>query len=241
LAGSEQSAGDLLRIRNLVNLWYVKEDFWKGAPELVDAINDDIGISLQRLRDRGVSEPRLIEAYITEHRGAQFITSQLLSSRAYVDVALPFADHDLLRLVTQLPSSIKVHNALNKRMLSRHAPKLLRFPTGATLVRASMPTLIQESSRLTRHVIEDLRWKLHFKTHGFFDHPHFDWFSWEFLRDGRALAAIADDLRCSFWHKDAIRKRIETLKREQGMDPLSRASYLSRSLLKMYTVDMMLR
>src|SRR5690606_37004276 len=89
-----------------------------------------------------------------EHRASQFICSQILSCRAHLDIAVPFADRNLLDVASRIPLHLKVHNRLNRNMLRRYAPGFLRFPTGAILVPASAPILLQEASRLCRYLVD---------------------------------------------------------------------------------------
>src|SRR5204863_7321007 len=105
-------ASEFLRIRSLGNPWHVQESLWEGM-DLIGNINGDIEITLARFKDRGISSGnQLIEAFITEHRGSQYINTQLLSCRASLDVFTPFGERDLLTLASRIPLATKVHNSL---------------------------------------------------------------------------------------------------------------------------------
>lgn len=218
---------DAFRIQDLVKPQFVNPELWGGLDDLHSAMNSDIENSLRRLINRGIQGPdQLIEAFITEHRGSQYITSQMLSCRAYLDVAIPFADRELLSLASRIPLRAKLHNALNRRVLKKYSPRVIRFPTAAAPVPASMPILVQESARLFRRIAEK-RLKL----------DPFGWWDWEFLRDGTILNTIVDDLMLDFWDKDAMRQKIAALE-GSGTDSLG---LLRHRLQIVYTVDLMLR
>jgi hypothetical protein len=205
----------------------VKPDIWGNIDELQKSMNGDIENSLKRFIDRGVqTSDQLVEAFITEHRGSQYINAQMLSCRAYLDVSIPFADKDFFTQASRIPITAKLHNALNRRVLRQNDPEILRFPTAAAPVPASMPILIQELSRLLRHLVEK-RVRL----------PPVGWWDWEFLRSGATLNAIVDDLELDLWNKNAIRQRVAAL---QG-DKSESIGQLMQRLLIIYTVDLMLR
>jgi hypothetical protein len=235
-------ACDFLRIRHLGKPWHVQESFWDNI-DLPDAINADIEATLVRFKDRGIaSGNQLLEAFITEHRGAQCINAQLLSCRASLDVSMPFGDRDFFTLASRIPLPTKIHNAVNREMLQQQDADLLRFSTAATLVPAAWPVLVQEASRLIRHLSENMHWKLHFATHGRIPSPHLGWWNWEFLRNGTVLHTLVDDLQCDFWNKSAMRDRIRELARiVHKHEPYSTTGTLLKCLLKDYHVDLMLR
>ena len=234
--------GDLLRIRHLVKPWHVKETFWDGI-DLQGAMNADIEGTLMRLKARGVAgNNQLIEAFITEHRGAQYVNSQLLSCRASLDVAIPFGDRNFFTLASRIPLMTKIHNAVNREMLRQEDADLLRSPTAATLGPAAWPIGVQEVSRLIRHLGENTHWRLHFATHGRIQPPHMGWGYWESLRNGAVLTALIDDLQCDCWNKRAMQDRIRDIGR-QGLrrETYSPTAVLLQCLLKDYHVDLVLR
>lgn len=195
--------------------------FLETIEEPKDTLNRDIAADLGRLRERGIGTPEsVLEAYISEHRGSHFINAQLLSSRAFIDVSLPFADPAVLSLATALPISVKIHNRLNRIMLRRHAPDLLRFPLAATLIPASAPIAVQEASRLARKAWEDARWWLHFASDRRMAPPRLGWVNFEFLRSGVSLQAQLDGLRLDIWDRAALQARIDQVKRYEWREQL---------------------
>lgn len=218
---------DAFKIQDLVKPQFVNHELWGDMNDIRAAMNGDIENSLRRLLNRGVQNPdQLIEAFITEHRGSQYINSQMLSCRAYLDVAIPFADRQLLTLASRIPLRDKLHNALNRRVLKKYSYRILRFPTAAAPVPASMPILVQELSRLLRRLAEE-RLKL----------DSFGWWDWEFLRNGVILNMIVDDLKLEFWNKNAIRQKI----RDEERSGTASIGLLRHRLQIVYTVDLMLR
>jgi hypothetical protein len=233
---------DFLHIRHLVKPWHVQEMFWDSV-DLEGAMNADIEVTLKRLQNRGiVSSKQLIEAFITEQRGAQYVNSQLLSCRTSLDISIPYADRDLFTLASRIPLTTKIHNAVNREMLRQQDADLLRFSTAATLVPAAWPIWAQEVSRLIRHLRENTHWRLHFATHGRIQSPHMGWWYWESLRNGEVLNGLVDDLQCDFWNKNAVQNRISDINKQvfRG-ETYSPTAVLLQCLLKDYYYDLMLR
>lgn len=228
--GRNSSVGDIfgaLRIKHLVKPQFVKPEFWGNHNELQKTMNEDIESSLRRFIDRGVqTSDQLVEAFVTEHRGSQYINSQMLGCRAYLDVSIPFVDRDFFMQASRIPITAKLHNALNRLVLHKYSPDVLQFPTPAAPVSASMPILVQELARLLRRLVES-RLKL----------TPIGWWDWEFLRNGAILNTIVDDLQLDLWDKQVIRQKIADL---QGMNSGS-IGQLRHRLQVVYTVDLMLR
>jgi hypothetical protein len=235
-------AFDFLRIRHLGRPWHVEESFWNNI-DLLDAVNADIQGTLIRLRERGISRgSQLLEAFITEHRGAQCINAQLLSCRASLDISIPFADRDFFTLASRIPIRAKIHNTVSREMLKSQGSHLLRLATPATLVPAAWPIWLQETSRLMRYIGDNAFWNFHLATHGRIRSPRTTWWNWEFLRNGASLNTLVADLRCDFWNKRSMRNRIKDLayifhKRE----PQNTINTLLDCIIKDYNVDLMLR
>jgi hypothetical protein len=217
--------------------WYLNGDAWPET--VVDEINRDVDSAFERLRERGVStNGQLLEAFITEFRGTQYINGQLLACRAFTDVVLPYADREAMLIASQIPIKAKVHNMVNREILRRHDPRFLRTATGATLVPAGYPIVLQETTRAMRRGYEHLRWRLHFATRGRTEPPRFGWWNLEFLRNGEFLGALASDLRSDLWDNAAIQKHVADTKR---WEPETRTRIKPHMLLRVYTVDLMLR
>ena len=239
MSGELQNAHDFLRVKRARKPWYLKASFWHDHGDILELMNADIETDVCRLEQRGLrTNHRVIEAFIMEHRGAQYISSQLLSCRAHLDIAMPFADRDLLTLASQIPLHAKIHNLLNQSMLRRHAPKLLRFPVAATLLPAGVPVLFQEVSRLIRRLREDLHWRVHFATGRHIAPPRLACVNVEFLRHGDALNLMVDDLQGEMWDKEAIRGLLKDAASRKWRRPMHG---LSDAMLRVYTVDLMLR
>lgn len=237
--GTRIAPRDLLRVNRLSAQWYMRQDYQNGIPDARSRLNAAVDTAFDRLEDRGVDEDvALVEAFISEHRGTQYINAQLLSCRSFIDVALPFAGGELFTYSTRIPLEAKIHNALNREILGRNAPGLLRQPMAATLVPARWPLLIQEGSRAVRKAYESGRNTLSRRTGGAISRPRLGWVDFAFLRDGRALHRLCDDLRCDFWDRESIRRRIDSFRATP--DP-ARYHPVYDQLCKVYTVDLMLR
>lgn len=236
---SSRGTYDLLRLKTVAKPWYINAAFWHELSDIAARINADIKNDITRLEVRGVkTREGLVEGFLAEHRGAQYIGSQLLSCRANLDIAIPFADRDLLLVASRIPLHEKIHNLVNQSMLRNHAPELLRLPLAATLVRAGAPVFLQEASRLVRRVGEDLHWRLHFNTRGRIGPPRLAWVNVEFLRHRQMLDVIADDLQSDMWDKEAIRG---CLKAAAAGRPAMPMHPISDAMLRVYSVDLMVR
>lgn len=219
--------------------WYLADEFDRSVPRKRERINKEIRSALNRLRARGIRRPsRLVEACISEHRGSQYIAGQTVSLRTAVDVALPFADRELLRLASRIPARRKVHNAVNRAMLERLDSPLLDHPMAATLVPASAPMPIQEASRAARKLWETAGWRSYFASGRRIGPPGLSWVNFEFLRDGQALHDLVDDLEADIWDRDALRDRVAAVR--SGRYP-ERLHPLFDQLGQVATVDLLLR
>lgn len=217
--------------------WCLGQAAWPGEEATIATTRDDVANALQRIESRGtVWANEAIEVFVTEHRGAQYGASQLLSCRHSLDVGLPFANRMLTTIAASAPIEARIHNTLNRSILARKAPGMLSLPTAATLVSARTPMLLQEASRWMRHTLEYGQWRLHFRSRGRVPAPRYSWANFEFLRDGRALMAIVEDLRSDIWDHAEIRRRFSNIR--SSPTPMHSASDM---LLKVYTVDLMLR
>ena len=230
---------DYLRFRNVGAQWYLKSEYQTAIDSPTERMTEDVERALGRLRARGVEGTMAqIEAFITEHRGVQYINQQLLSCRAFMDVALPFAGGELYQLSTEIPLPVKVHNTLNRRMLAQHAPQLLAFPMAATLLPASSPMLLQEVSRAVRKLWEEGGLHLHARTRGLLPRVRLGWVNFDFLRRGPGVQHVIEDLRADAWDREEIQRRVDLCLR--SADPTI-LHPLYDQLGKIYTVDLMLR
>lgn len=214
-------------------------DVWASDRDRKEALRSRVDGHLSWLLDRGVpTAERLVEAFLTEHRGAQYIFGQLRSSTAVLDVAAPFCHPEVMRLAGSLSLSQKIHNRVNRRVLDQYAAELLEFPLAATLVPASRPILWQEASRLARKIREESHWWLHRRTGGAVPAPRLAWINFESFRGTGTLPRLADELESDLWHQEEVKQLAR--RADKGDWPGSIHSVAHR-LLKLHTVEMMLR
>jgi asparagine synthetase B (glutamine-hydrolysing) len=222
--------------------WYLRDDVEGGDPgraALLDAMNEGIRQDLCRLQDRGVSTAeQLREAFITEHRGVQYISAQTLATRLGVCAGVPFADRELLELASRVPAALKVHNRVSRALGERLAPKLNRVPMAATLTPASWPLVFQEGSRAVRRVYEDARRQLSVRSAGRIAPARLGWVNFDFLRTGTVLRDVVDSLSANLWD----RAKLEAMVRRTGQEHTGRSLHpLFDQMGKILTVDRMLR
>jgi len=185
----------------------------------------DFDFELKRLKDRGVGDDRLVEAFTSEHRGTQYIAAQLLSCRSCVDISIPFAERRLLSLASSIPIYRKINNRLNQRILRDHAPGLLRFPIPSTpFLSAQAPLLAQEVCRVLRRVGQRYGAR-----------KHYSWSNWEFTKQGKAMETLLDGLKWPFWNKEQFHREVLWFKNSAAS-----SEFVIRRLLKACQMDFML-
>lgn len=215
----------------------LSRDVWGAMEDARGMFRSDILEYVTLLYERGVStEERLVEAFLTEHRGAQYIHGQLRSSRAALDVAAPFADEEFLVFASRLPLGHKLHNRVNQSVLRQFSPELLERPLAATFVPASWPLVAQEASRLVRKVWETGRWRLHRSSGGRVTPPRLGWINFEDVVGSSALSRLVSDLESDLWNLDEVRELAD--KGQAGEWPAS-VHPLVHQLLRIHTVDSM--
>lgn len=230
---------EFLRNQGVKKPWYLSECFWQSLPNINEILNDGVKTGLKRFRRRGVvSAEQMIEAFVSEHRGTQYINAQMLSCRSMVNVAIPYGDRDLLSLASRIPLTTKFHNSLNQLILQLYAPYLLTFPTAATLLPATTSIFLQELSRCCRKVLESYSWKFYNFTNGQVGPLRKSWVNYEFLRNGKALRCLLDDLQMEIWDKKALYHHLSAAEK---FAKNSRMEFISDTFLKVYNTDLMLR
>lgn len=234
-----ESVVDHLRVIRLDKPWYIHSDYWKSLDPVIPQINADLESDLHRIQTRGVQTvDQLIEAYITETRGSQWVTPQLLSCRVALDVTNIYGDRDLLQLASSIPYQFKIHNKFTQAVLRRFAPMLLKSSTAATLIAASKPIMLQEGTRVFRRLYDDTNSKLGV----FFKRSNTGvvsgWLDFEFMRNGAIFRAITDSLESECFDRKAINKFIEKISRHEYQFDMYDAT---QSILRLLSVDLMLR
>jgi hypothetical protein len=218
---------------------FFRRGYWEGHGDLPAAFAGAVEEELRRLRRRGVREPaRIAEAYLTEHRGGQYINGQLRTARVEGAVALPFAHREPLARASRLPFPAKIHNRLNRRMLARAAPSFLDHPMGAVLVPASAPLIVQEATRAVRKAWEETRWWLHHATGGRIPGPGLSWIDFGFLRETDHLHELVEDLRWEGWNRGPMRELADSVRAGSWGGSLHEPVL---QLLKLYSLDLDLR
>lgn len=218
---------------------FFDDDFWKDGEDRTEAFADAVEKQLARLRRRGVTYPeRLAEAYLFEHRGAQFINAQLRTARTETSVAVPFAHRRLLELSGRIPIHVKFHNRLNRRMLAQMAPALLDHPTAAVLVRASAPVELQEASRVVRKAWDESRRWLHDASGRRLPAPRQSWIDFSFLTGSDQMRELARDFRWEGWNRGSIHRLADAICAGTWRGELHEPVL---QLLKLYTLELELR
>jgi hypothetical protein len=229
---------DYLSIRSIAKPRTVSMDFWNSAPDLVDQINSDIHSHLGRLESRGVKHPdQLVEALLTETRGSQYIGAQLRICRSSLDVASVYGDMEHLKISSWIPSLAKVHNIIGKGTLRKIAPRMLDYPTAATLIPNRYPIIMQEAARVARRAYETAAMALRRRTKGKISPGLVAWHDFEFLRDGRILRDIAGSYRSDIFDREACSGYIDEV---QGYIYPYELYNVQNDMMTAYTIDRIL-
>ncbi len=229
---------NLLSLKNIEKPWYMKEDYWQSiAVDIKENINCDIEKSLIRLENRGVNnDDQLIEAFITESRGVQYISSQLLALRANLNINNIFGDQELFNLSSHIPFSMKIHNRLNRAVLKKYDKLLLNYPTAAILVPAYAPILLQEATRGIRKLMEYKPGLIPFsKT--YIKEKRYGWDNFSFLSDGNVLSDLVNEFKVDFVDYGKVNSHIDKIRNNENIDLYS----VSGHFMKIMTVDLMFR
>jgi asparagine synthetase B (glutamine-hydrolysing) len=187
--------------------WYLGNDaHTEWQTDYNHGTREDVEASIRMYRDRGIRKISAIhEAFITEHRGAQYIAAQLRACcRDTVQVAFPFAQTRVMNIATRIPYAEKLHNTLSRRIVERCAPELLTIPHAAALVPARHPIFIQELSRTFRKINEEMQRYLHDVTHGLVSAPNLSWVNFSPAMRDDTLARTLNQLKGSFWDKKSM-------------------------------------
>jgi len=220
--------------------YYLKSSEWEDPEVVSSELSQAARAVLSGYRSRGTSTIEgLVEAFSTEHRGAQYIAAQPLSFRASAFGIQPFAESELIMTASNLPLGLKIHNKLNRQILLKFASSLTTYSMAATLVPASAPIAIQESSRLARRLLVSAQERISaIQPHSKQRNWRLSWVNFDFLRNSSSVDSLIEDLRQPFWDRDALHAKARFMADgTRGVSP----HHLYDQLMKIYTVDSLLR
>jgi hypothetical protein len=179
-----------------------------------------------------------MESTRTEHLGFNSISSQILSCRSFIDVAIPFADRNLMNIVSNLTFKERIHNSLSRRLILAYAPELGNYPTASTLISGKFPILLQEFTRFIKRMHEDLKWLRYYKAKDIAILPNTDYMNLEELRQNTVLRDIADDLRHPLLDKKKIHSALNAFLK---YDAKIKGRIFAFQFKKIYTIDLLSR
>lgn len=233
-----ESVYDFLRLREFQKPWYIHDDYWEGIAGIKEEINTDVENSLKRIEDRGeINADQLIEAYVAESRGAQYIAAQLLTCRANLNISNIYADQELLTISAQIPLTWKIQRRFCQAVLRKYAPDLLKYPTAGILISTRTPIFFQEITRVVKKIFEEVSLKLGSYTKGQFKAKSLGWDNFEFLRTSDKLSTMLDNIEIEIVDKGAMR---EFLKKSKKLEIRVPMYHVSDQFMKIYSVDRML-
>ncbi|NMH61502.1 asparagine synthase-related protein [Alteromonas ponticola] len=146
-----------LKVSSYHVFWFLNEELREAlkSKNLIEESNQRLEELFTAYQSQGMDDIQLMfERYYTEHRGGQYINRQLTNAARGLNYRNIFTNKDLVETVASIPFSMRAHNKLNKAIIQRLKPELLKFPMAATLTSAKRPLLMQELSRAARKVVE---------------------------------------------------------------------------------------
>lgn len=152
-----QQVYEILKISNYDVFWMLKEETSKRLKQLrlIEESNDRLQLVMASYRNQGTDNAQTIyERFYTEHRGGQYINLQLKNAAVGGGFRNAFTNQDLISIVSSIKFEDRAHNKINKKIVRKMCPELLKFPLAATLANAGKPLLVQEFSRAARKVVE---------------------------------------------------------------------------------------
>ena len=234
---------DCLHLDKINKPWYVRSEYWNNIPGIKEEMYADMEEFVHRLKARGIENvEKVFEAYTAEYFGSQYLTPQLLSCRADLNIAILFADQELYDLTSRIPLTFKIVHSLQQAILRGFSSELLRYPNAAAFLNSKLPIPILEVSRILRKLFESMSWKICRATNGRYKPKPTGWATFESLGNCQALKNIADNLYCDMIDKNEIQNRLKSRlyqkKPDQSMYTWNSAQ---NQMMKIYTTDLMLK
>ena len=185
--------------------WFISDDFWNSIDTLYENVKCDIDNDIDRIVNRGVTSPlKIIEALKSECRGVQKYFPQIMSCRAFVDIHNLFGMRSLYTYISKIPLYLKATNSLSKDIVRYFNEGLLKYPTGAVLLKAKSPIRFQELSKVIVKSYENAKWLIYFKTDGRFRYPNLEWNDFEYFRSTNYLNTIVDNINNPIFDKNKL-------------------------------------
>lgn len=195
------------------------EEFWCFSPRFNERIKDekvklnfsnDISNTLSRYFNEGTIDPdRLTERYLVEHRGSQYMNSQLRAVLPYCQYRNPYTNVRVSEIAGALDPRDKVHNKVHQHLVKKLDKRLLKYPMAATLVDASKPIWFQELSRGLRKMAErNKQISAVRERFGRYPNRSLGWNNFEHLRNRQFLDTMCSDLTNPMWDADRIKETV---------------------------------
>ena len=235
---------DYLHLDKINKPWYVQSEYWNSIPDIKEEMYADMEEFVQRLKARGVEKvEKVFEAYTAEYFGSQYLTPQLLSCRADLNIAIPFADQELYNLTSRIPLTFKIVHSLQQAILRCYDSELLQYPNAAAFFNSKIPIPVMEVSRVFRKLFESISWKICRITNGRYKPTPTGWSTFSCLRNSPALLNIADNLKCNtIIDQNAIQNRVKSgLSRTEPDKSMYTWNAGQNQIMKIYTTDLMLK
>jgi len=143
-----------------------------------------------------------IEKFNYDHVSRQYMMKQPTMAKPFQGYYSPLSHPELLNLVYNVPFKQRIQNRLTRKVIAELNTDLLEFPMAATLIKAKMPILAQEFSRIIRILFEKTFYKLRK------NRPNLGWFNYEHLYSGDFFETTINSLESDIWSKERMLKTI---------------------------------
>lgn len=206
--------------------WFLNPSYNALFQEIAPATKSKMLSKLLELRSEEGGWQEGLESFNMQHRARQYIVKQAQAASSTTGYILPFGDDELTKIVKAIPFKHRIHNRLNKLILSSKSPDLLRAPMAATLIGARYPIILQELSRVVRILLEESAKGLGLSP------PRLGWFNYEHIYQSDTFQELVTSLKHEMWDR---KRMLETISKNisRGID----AGSTLDMLCKIKTVD----
>ncbi|AZT84114.1 hypothetical protein EHN06_11515 [Marinobacter sp. NP-4(2019)] len=212
-----------LKMKSYGVFWFLNKELLEvlRSKNLIEESNRRLLREFEYYREQGMENAQeMFERFYTEHRGGQYINLQLTNSSSRSKYRNIFTNKDLIHNISSISFGDRAHNKINKKIINKLSPQLLRYPMAATLVNADRPLLIQEGSRAVRKVIENNpHMSSLYRCHARYGNRSFGWNNFKDVVNGNFIEKLSPLLGQSLWD---LRKIEETINADKttNMYPL---------------------
>ncbi len=215
--------------------WVLRAELRSEMEMVKESLNADTNGLLDHIESYDTSGLNAVEVFVSLTRRGGYTNGQARTLRSALPTFDVVSPERTLRLINAIPFHSRHNNSLNRRLLQRHQPALLRERVAASLLPARYPIHMQQSARLVRKVAGNVAAAVARRTNR--DVPktlRTGWVNFGFLHRSGLLSQIVESLRSDIWDRDAMRTVVT---RSDAQAVPGNLHSLADMLLKVYDVD----